>query len=153
MAIDYTGKTSTTGTIGATPFVPKPADTSSLGVDQPIAKKPEVAPEVAPEVVQEVAPEVASKVRPSVNLQDLQDDDKRILNVHLTPSLKGVFNRLFGSDLFPGMGTGEPTISVSKKIIEERFGSVDKFMSMVQPIEKDEIVPPGNTAGLLSRNV
>ena len=143
MAIDYTGKTSTstTGTIGATPFVPKPADTSNLGVEQPIAKKPEVAQEVAP------------KVRPSVNLQDLQDDDKRILNVHLTPSLKSVFSRLFGSDLFPGMGTGEPTISVSKKIIEERFGSIDKFMSMVQPEEKDEIVPPGNTTGLLSRNV
>ena len=147
MAIDYTGKTSTstTGTIGATPFVPKPADTSNLGIQQPIAKKPEVASEV----IQEVAP----KVRPSVNLQDLQDDDKRILNVHLTPSLKGVFNKLFGSDLFPGIGTGEPTISVSKKIITERFGSVDKFMSMVQPIEKDEIVTPGNTSGLLSRNV
>ena len=40
MAIDYTGKTatSTTGTIGATPFVPKPADTSNLGVSQPTAK-------------------------------------------------------------------------------------------------------------------
>ena len=142
MAIDYTGKptVSTTGTIGATPFVPKPADTSNLGVSQPIAKKPTT-----------VAPQ--GNIRPSVNLQDLQDDDKRILNVHLTPSLKGVFNKLFGSDLFPGMGTGEPTISVSKKIIENRFGSVDKFMSMVQPIEKDEIVPPGNTSGLLSRKV
>ena len=142
MAIDYTGKPtiSTTGTIGATPFVPKPADTSKLGVSQPTVKKQTA-----------VAPQGA--VRPSVNLQDLQDDDKRILNVHLTPSLKGVFNKLFGSDLFPGMGTGEPTVSVSKKIIEERFGSLDKFMSMVQPIEKDEIVPPGNTTGLLSRKI
>ncbi len=142
MAIDYTGKPtiSTTGTIGATPFVPKPADTSKLGVSQPtVEKQTTVAPQGA--------------VRPSVNLQDLQDDDKRILNVHLTPSLKGVFNKLFGSDLFPGMGTGEPTVSVSKKIIEERFGSLDKFMSMVQPIEKDEIVPPGNTTGLLSRKI
>ena len=142
MAIDYTGKPtiSTTGTIGATPFVPKPADTSKLGVSQPtVEKQTTVAPQGA--------------VRPSVNLQDLQDDDKRILNVHLTPSLKGVFNKLFGSDLFPGMGTGEPTVSVSKKIIEERFGSLDKFMSMVQPIAKDEIVPPGNTSGLLSRKV
>ena len=142
MAIDYTGKPtiSTTGTIGATPFVPKPADTSNLGVSQPtVEKQTTVAPQGA--------------VRPSVNLQDLQDDDKRILNVHLTPSLKGVFNKLFGSDLFPGMGTGEPTVSVSKKIIEERFGSLDKFMSMVQPIEKDEIVPPGNTTGLLSRKI
>ena len=142
MAIDYTGKPtiSRTGTIGATPFVPKPADTSKLGVSQPtVEKQTTVAPQGA--------------VRPSVNLQDLQDDDKRILNVHLTPSLKGVFNKLFGSDLFPGMGTGEPTVSVSKKIIEERFGSLDKFMSMVQPIEKDEIVPPGNTTGLLSRKI
>ena len=142
MAIDYTGKPtiSTTGTIGATPFVPKPADTSKLGVSQPtVEKQTTVAPQGA--------------VRPSVNLQDLQDDDKRILNVHLTPSLKGVFNKLLGSDLFPGMGTGEPTVSVSKKIIEERFGSLDKFMSMVQPIEKDEIVPPGNTTGLLSRKI
>ena len=44
-------------------------------------------------------------------------------------------------------------VEASKKIIKERFGSVDKFMSMVQPIEKDEIVPPGNTSGLLSRNI
>jgi len=146
MAIDYTGKTatSTTGTIGATPFVPKAPDTSNLGVSQPIKKTPDTDITKKP---------VVSQAGPSVNLQDLQDDDKRTLNVHLTPSLKGVLNRLFGSDLFPGLGTGEPTISVSKKIIEERFGSVDKFMSMVQPIEKDEIVPPGNTAGLLSRNV
>lgn len=148
MAIDYTGKTatSTTGTIGATPFVPKAPDTSNLGVPQPIKKIPDTDIAKKPTTV-------APQVRPFVNLQDLQDDDKRILNVHLTPSLKGVLNRLFGSDLFPGLGTGEPTISVSKKIIEERFGSVDKFMSMVQPIEKDEIVPPGNTTGLLSRNV
>jgi len=147
MAIDYTGKTaiSTTGTIGATPFVPKPPDTSNLEVSQPIEKK-DIEPTIAKKPV-------APQARPSVNLQDLQDDDKRTLNVHLTPSLKGVLTRLFGSDLFPGLGTGEPTISISKKIIEERFGSVDKFMSMVQPIEKDEIVPPGNTSGLLSQNV
>ena len=146
MAIDYTGKTatSTTGTIGATPFVPKAPATSNLGVSQPIKKTPSTDIAKKP---------VAPQARPSVNLQDLQDDDKRTLNVHLTPSLKGVLNRLFGSDLFPGLGTGEPTISVSKKIIEERFGSIDKFMSMVRPEEKDEIVPPGNTTGLLSRNV
>ena len=144
MAIDYTGKPSTsmTGTIGATPFVPKAPDTSKLVVPQ-VERKKVVASQG----------EVKTQPRPSVDLQDLQDDDKRTLNVHLTPSLKGVLNRLFGSDLFPGLGTGEPTISISKKIIEERFGSVDKFMSMVQPIAKDEIVPPGNTAGLLSRNV
>ena len=83
MAIDYTGKTatSTTGTIGATPFVPKAPDTSNLGVSQPIKKTPSTDIAKKP---------VAPQARPSVNLQDLQDDDKRTLNVHLTPSLKGV---------------------------------------------------------------
>ena len=146
MAIDYTGKT-TTGLIGQKPFVPDAADTSNIVSEMAtqqtqgagLVKKPE-------------SPTI-SKTVPQIDMQSLQDDDKRILNIHLTPSLKGVLNRLFGSDLFPGLGTGEPTISVSKKIIEERFGSVDKFMSMVQPIAKDEIVPPGNTTGLLSRNV
>jgi len=148
MAIDYTGKTakSTTGTIGATPFVPKPADTSQL-VDNLATQQKQGKVQVEAPANKEVA-EV-----PQINLQNLQDDDRRTLDVHLTPSLKGVFNKIFGQDLFPGMGIGEPTVSVSKKIIEERFGSIDKFMSMVKPIEKDEIVPPNNTSGLLSKKV
>ncbi len=148
MAIDYTGKTakSTTGTIGTTPFVPKPADTSQL-VDNLATQQKQGKAQVEAPANKEVA-EV-----PQINLQNLQDDDRRTLDVHLTPSLKGVFNKIFGQDLFPGMGIGEPTVSVSKKIIEERFGSVDKFMSMVKPIEKDEIVPPNNTSGLLSKKV
>lgn len=149
MAIDYTGKTakSTTGTIGATPFIPKPADTSQLVDNMAIQQKQGKAQvEVAP-----ANKEIAEV--PQINLQNLQDDDRRTLDVHLTPSLKSVFNKIFGQDLFPGMGIGEPTVSVSKKIIEERFGSVDKFMSMVKPIEKDEIVPPNNTSGLLSKKV
>ena len=148
MAIDYTGKTtkSTTGTIGATPFVPKPADTSQL-VDSMATQQRQGKAQV------EEAPATNVAQVPQINLQNLQDDDRRTLDVHLTPSLKGVFNKIFGQDLFPGMGIGEPTVSVSKKIIEERFGSVDKFMSMVKPIEKDEIVPPNNTSGLLSKKV
>lgn len=148
MAIDYTGKTtkSTTGTIGATPFVPKPADTSQL-VNSMATQQRQGKAQV------EAAPATNVAQVPQINLQNLQDDDRRTLDVHLTPSLKGVFNKIFGQDLFPGMGIGEPTVSVSKKIIEERFGSVDKFMSMVKPIEKDEIVPPNNTSGLLSKKV
>ena len=38
---------------------------------------------------------------PQINLENLKDDDKRILNIHLTPSLKNVFNRIFGQDIFP----------------------------------------------------
>lgn len=148
MAIDYKGEPakSTTGTIGATPFVPQPADTSQL-VDNMAQQQEQGAG-----LVQRPEPESATQST-QINLNNLQDDDKRILNVHLTPSLKNVFNKIFGADLFPGIGIGEPTISVSKKIIENKFGSVDKFMSMVQPIEKDEIVPPANTKGILSQDV
>jgi len=148
MAIDYKGEpaVSTTGTIGATPFVPKPADTSQL-VDNMAQQQEQGAG-----LVERPQPESATQ-SPQIDLNSLQDDDKRILNVHLTPSLKNVLNKVFGTDLFPGIGIGEPTISVSKKIIENRFGSVDKFMSMVKPIEQDEIVPPDNTQGILSQNV
>ena len=148
MAIDYKGEpaVSTTGTIGATPFVPKPADTSQL-VDNMAQQQEQGAG-----LVERPQPESATG-SPQIDLNSLQDDDKRILNVHLTPSLKNVLNKIFGADLFPGIGIGEPTISVSKKIIENRFGSVDKFMSMVKPIEQDEIVPPDNTQGILSQNV
>jgi hypothetical protein len=148
MAIDYKGEpaVSTTGTIGATPFVPQPADTSSL-VDNMAQQQEQGAG-----LVERPQPESATG-SPQIDLNSLQDDDKRILNVHLTPSLKNVLNKIFGADLFPGIGIGEPTISVSKKIIENRFGSVDKFMSMVKPIEQDEIVPPANTQGILSPKV
>ena len=105
MAIDYTGKTatSTTGTIGATPFVPKPADTSNLGVSQPTAKKPTT---------------VAPQVRPSLNLQDLQDDDKRTLNVHLTPSLKGVLNRLLDLIYSQDWERGNPQSVYQRKLLK-----------------------------------
>ena len=148
MAIDYKGEpaVSTTGTIGATPFVPQPADTSSL-VDNMAQQQEQGAG-----LVERPQPESATG-SPQIDLNSLQDDDKRILNVHLTPSLKNVLNKIFGADLFPGIGIGEPTISVSKKIIENRFGSIDKFMSMVKPIEQDEIVPPANTQGILSPKV
>ena len=148
MAIDYKGEpaVSTTGTIGATPFVPKPADTSQL-VDNMAQQQEQGAG-----LVERPQPESATQ-SPQIDLNSLQDDDKRILNVHLTPSLKNVLNKIFGADLFPGIGIGEPTVSVSKKIIENRFGSVDKFMSMVKPIEQDEIVPPANTQGILSPKV
>ena len=148
MAIDFKGEpaVSTTGTIGATPFVPKPADTSNLVGNMAQQQ------EQGAGLVERPQPESATG-SPQIDLNSLQDDDKRILNIHLTPSLKNVLNKIFGIDLFPGIGIGEPTISVSKKIIENRFGSVDKFMSMVKPIEQDEIVPPANTQGILSPKV
>mgnify|MGYP000214986946 FL=1 len=74
-----------------------------------------------------------------INLQNLKDDDKRILDIHLTPSFKRVLSQVFGKDLFPGMGSNEPTVMIPAKLVAEKFGSIDNFRSL---IKEDDNVPP-----------
>ena len=80
------------------------------------------------------------KDNPQINLENLKDDDKRILNIHLTPSFKNVFNKVFGQDIFPEFGLKENTVSIPKSIIVDRFGSMSNFKQMVQKDENN--VPP-----------
>ena len=96
--------------------------------------------EPKPEVVQKNLPE---ERLPQINLENLRDDDKRILNIHLTPSLKTVLNKVFGGDLFPDLGIQESTVSVPVSRIVNTFGSVQSFMNMVQEQrEGNNNVPP-----------
>ena len=94
-------------------------------------KKPE------PKVVQKNLPE--ERV-PLINLVNLRDEDKRILNIHLTPSLKNVFSKIFGQDIFPEFGINENTVSIPTSIIVDRFGSINDFKTMIQRDETN--VPP-----------
>ena len=82
--------------------------------------------------------EMQASMKP--DLSNLRDDDKRILNIHLTPSLKNVFNRIFGQDIFPEFGLSENTVSIPKSIVVDRFGSMDNFRKMIQ--RDDNNVPP-----------
>ena len=102
-------------------------DTSS-----PNYKKPE------PKVVQKNLPE--ERV-PQVNLENLRDEDKRLLNIHLTPSLKNVFSRIFGQDIFPEFGINENTVNIPTSIIVDRFGSLNNFKKMIQR-DANNNVPP-----------
>ena len=70
----------------------------------------------------------------------MRDEDKRILNIHLTPSLKNVFSRIFGQDIFPEFGISENTVSIPTSIIVDRFGSINDFKTMIQRDETN--VPP-----------
>ena len=70
----------------------------------------------------------------------MRDEDKRILNIHLTPSLKNVFTRIFGQDIFPEFGISENTVSIPTSIIVDRFGSINDFKTMIQRDETN--VPP-----------
>ena len=70
----------------------------------------------------------------------MRDEDKRILNIHLTPSLKNVFTRIFGQDIFPEFGINENTVSIPTSIIVDRFGSINDFKTMIQ--RDDNNVPP-----------
>ena len=80
--------------------------------------------------------------KPSINLDNLKDDDKRILNIHLTPSFKNVLNKVFGQDIFPQYGISENTVSIPRSIIIERFGSMSNFKQMIQKDGNNNNVPP-----------
>ena len=132
MAVDYKGQPltqqtafTTTGLMNRKPEPVRPLKMAAI-------KEPK------PEVVQENLPE---ERLPQINLENLRDDDKRILNIHLTPSLKNVFNRIFGQDIFPEFGLTENTVSIPKSIVVDRFGSLSNFRSMVQR-DVNNNVPP-----------
>ena len=126
MAIDATGKPmiSTTGPVNTGPKIPKAPKIGNIKMPPKVAQPEQ---------------QVVANNKPQINLQNLKDDDKRILNIHLTPSFKKVLSQLFGEDLFPGMGTNEPTVIVPAKLVAERFGSINNFRSI---IKKDDNVPP-----------
>ena len=123
MAVNYKGEPITTETAFTTTGIMnrKPAKLKPLKMGN--IKKPE------PKVVQKNLPE--ERV-PQVNLENLRDEDKRILNIHLTPSLKNVFSRIFGQDIFPEFGISENTVSIPTSIIVDRFGSINDFKTMIQ---------------------
>ena len=131
MAVDYKGQPltqqtafTTTGLMNRKPEPVRPLKMAAI-------KEPK------PEVVQKNLPE---ERLPQINLENLRDDDKRILNIHLTPSLKNVFSRIFGQDIFPEFGLSENTVSIPKSIVVDRFGSMDNFKKMIQ--RDDNNVPP-----------
>ena len=133
MAVDYRGQPitqqtafTTTGLMNRKPEPIKPLRMQSV-------RKPE------PKVVQKNLPE---ERLPQINLENLRDDDKRILNIHLTPSFKNVLNKVFGQDMFPEFGIGENTVSIPRSIIIERFGSMSNFRQMVQKDGNNNNVPP-----------
>ena len=133
MAVDYKGQPLTTQTAFSTTGLmnQKPAKLKPL-------KMPKQEQQSKPRVVQQKAVEN----KPTINLQNLKDDDKRILNIHLTPSFKKVLSKVFGQDIFPEFGIGENTVSIPRSIIIERFGSMSNFRQMVQRDGNNNNVPP-----------
>ena len=133
MAIDYKGQPITDQTAFTTTGIMNRKPERVKPLKMPALKKP------TPEIKRERLPE---QQLPQVNLENLRDTDKQVLNMHLTPSLKNVFNRIFGQDMFPEFGISENTVSVPASIIVERFGSVDNFKNMIQKTSNNNNVPP-----------
>ena len=131
MAVDYRGQPITNQTAFTT---------TGIMNKKPAALKPLKMPTT--EAVEKRATEqrVVERPQPQINLSNLKDDDKRILNIHLTPSFKNVLNKVFGQDIFPEFGVKENTVSIPTSIIVDRFGSVANFKQMVRKDENN--VPP-----------
>ena len=131
MAVDYKGQPITQQTAFTTTGLMNRKAEPIKPLKMAAIKEPK------PEVVQKNLPE---ERLPQINLENLRDDDKRILNIHLTPYHKNVFNRIFGQDIFPEFGLSENTVSIPKSIVVDRFGSMDNFRKMIQ--RDDNNVPP-----------
>ena len=131
MAVDYKGQPITDQTAFTTTGImnKKPADVAPLKM--PAIKEPQ------PKIEEK---QLAEERIPQINLENLRDTDRQVLNMHLTPSLKNVFNRIFGQDIFPEFGLTENTVSIPKSIVVDRFGSLENFQKMVQ--RDDNNVPP-----------
>ena len=131
MAVDYRGQPITNQTAFTT---------TGIMNKKPAALRPLKMP--TPEAVEKRATEqrVVERPQPQIDLSNLKDDDKRILNIHLTPSFKNVLNKVFGQDMFPEFGVKENTVSIPTSIIVDRFGSVANFKQMVRKDENN--VPP-----------
>jgi len=131
MAVDYRGQPITNQTAFTT---------TGIMNKKPAALKPLKMPTT--EAVEKRATEqrVVKRPQPQIDLSNLKDDDKRILNIHLTPSFKNVLNKVFGQDMFPEFGVKENTVSIPTSIIVDRFGSVANFKQMVRKDENN--VPP-----------
>ena len=131
MAVDYRGQPITNQTAFTTTGImnKKPAELKPLKM--PTTK-----------AVEKRATEqrVVERPQPQIDLSNLKDDDKRILNIHLTPSFKNVLNKVFGQDMFPEFGVKENTVSIPTSIIVDRFGSIANFKQMVRKDENN--VPP-----------
>ena len=131
MAVDYRGQPITNQTAFTTTGImnKKPAELKPL-------KMPTT------QAIEKRATEqrVVERPQPQIDLSNLKDDDKRILNIHLTPSFKNVLNKVFGQDMFPEFGVKENTVSIPTSIIVDRFGSVANFKQMVRKDENN--VPP-----------
>ena len=132
MAVDYRGQPITDQTAFTTTGIMnrKPAEVKPLKM--PAIKQPK------PKIEEK---QLAEERIPQINLENLRDTDKQVLNMHLTPSLKNVFNRIFGQDIFPEFGISENTVSVPASIIVDRFGSVDNFKNLIQN-QSNTNVPP-----------
>ena len=131
MAVDYRGQPITNQTAFTT---------TGIMNKKPEALKPLKMPTT--EAIEKRATEqrVVERPQPQIDLSNLKDDDKRILNIHLTPSFKNVLNKVFGQDMFPEFGVKENTVSIPTSIIVDRFGSVANFKQMVRKDENN--VPP-----------
>ena len=130
MAVDYKGQPLTQQTAFTTTGImnKKPAVLKPLKMPTEKAVEQKATPQRIPQQ--------------KVNLENLKDDDKRILNIHLTPSFKNVLNKVFGQDIFPQYGIGENTVSIPRSIIIERFGSMSNFKQMIQKDGNNNNVPP-----------
>jgi len=150
MAIDATGKPTTTGMMDSRPKVPKAPNLSNLGkADKKVSPNPQPVTEKKTDPIQD---ELANR------LKKLTAEDNAALDSALSPSVREAIGKILPEvkPLMDRFGSNEPNViiplSVAKTFAIKRYGgdenqAVKSFMSdmltdMEQPMEQQTTVPP-----------
>ena len=150
MAIDATGKPTTTGMMDSRPKVPKAPNLSNLGkADKKVSPSPQPVTEKKADPIQD---ELANR------LKKLTAEDNAALDSALSPSVRKAIGKILPEvkPLMDRFGSNEPNViiplSVAKTFAIKRYGgdenqAVKSFMSdmladMEQPMEQQTTVPP-----------
>lgn len=141
MAIDPTGKVTTTGLMNVTPSIPKAPNLKSLGNSQVTPKqvaprqsvrqpKPQVSPQEEMQMKQQEKNQVAieSLIQQYPGLKNLTAEDNATLDSVLSPSVKNAIGKIV-PDLRPLMdmfGGNEPNVviplSIASKFAMSKYG-------------------------------
>lgn len=123
MAIDSTGKPTTTGIMNTKPNVPKAADLSALGKGQDMPKKEMPAPTTNEQPInplkQEFPEATEIELEFAERAKSLTDEDQAALQTVLSPSVRAALGKIIPEfkPVMDAYGTNEPNVVIPASLM------------------------------------
>ena len=121
MAIDSTGKPTTTGIMNTKPSVPKAPNLSALGKGQPAPnKEPKPMPQPQADPMKQEFPEATEiEMEFAKRAQTLTDEDQAALQTVLSPSVRTALGKIIPEfkPVMDAYGTNEPNVVIPASLM------------------------------------